>query len=87
MLSAKEIQDKYYNMIIHDQNVKQIVESITENLYSSTVNDNIPYVFVRFDVITAKKIAFALRALGYHVKEYKHGKLHIFLQEGGNKWD
>ena len=87
MLSAKEIQDKYFTMLVHDKNIKQILDDVTEALYSSTVENDIPYIHVRYDTITAKKVAFALRWLGYYIEEHRHGKLHIFLQEGVKEWD
>lgn len=79
MLNARETRDKYFTMLIHDKNIKQILDDVTEALYSSTVKNDIPYIHVRYDTITAKKVAFALRCLGYYVEEYRHGKLHIFL--------
>ena len=77
MITCKEIKDKYYVMLMHDCELKEIVQDVTEKLYDEVIKRNNYTIIVRYEIEKAKKIAFCLRTLGYHVEEYKHGKLHV----------
>lgn len=80
MITAKEISDKYMTMLMHDQDIKEKVAEATEKMYESVVENNSTCVYLKYDIETSKKIAFILRKLGFKIKEFKHGKLHMFLE-------
>lgn len=77
MISNSEISTKYYSMLMQDADIRQKVDEATEALYLLVTNDNILEIHLRYDIDTAKKIAFCLRILGYCVEEYRHGKLQV----------
>ena len=79
MILATELQNKYYNMLMHDIQIKQAVDDATDAFYDLATKDNVTVMHLRYDIVTAKKVAFALRYLGYNVTEFKHGKLHVKL--------
>ena len=77
MIDNKQISGKYFTMLMHDKDIKQKVEDATELLYSLVINKDVYETHLRYDISTAKKIAFCLRSMGYNVEEYRHGKLHV----------
>ena len=79
MITAEELTDKYTEMLLADIELRTKLEDAMDAFYDLVIKDNIYSMHLRYDVETAKKIAFLFRKFGYHVVEYKHGKLEVKL--------
>ena len=77
MLTAKEIQESYLKKLKSDIELMKVIDDVTEEIYTKLMVKEEYVYMVRFDIVTAKRVAFVLRTMGFKVTEYKHGKLHI----------
>ena len=79
MITAKELTDKYTTILLEDEEIRAKLEDAMDAFYDLVTKDNIYEMHLRYDIETAKKIAFLLKHFGYKVIEYKHGKLEVKL--------
>ena len=79
MITAKELTDKYTEMLLEDIELRTKLEDAMDAFYDLVTKEHIYEMHLRYDVETAKKIAFLFRKFGYQVIEYKHGKLEVNL--------
>ena len=80
MKTADRVKIDYYDKLIKDEEIVNILEEITETLYNKALEENKTHLHRRYVIDVAKKVAFCLRFIGYNVIEYKHGKLEVFIR-------
>ena len=77
MITCSEIKNAFLKKNMANEEFAKDIEDITERLYEAVMTKAEYTLHVRYEVEKAKKIAYALKILGFSVEEYRHGKLHI----------
>jgi hypothetical protein len=81
MLTNQDIKNAYLKELYKDEEIKSIIDDLTETIYENLLGKNIYVTLVRYDVETAKKVGFIMRMLGFAVEDYHHGSLHISISQ------
>lgn len=80
MKTADVVRAEHTKKLLEDKEIFNIVDGITETLYTQVIKENKYHLHRKYPIDIAKKVAFCLRFLDYNVIEYKHGKLEVFIR-------